>query len=136
MKTNICPICVAVSLLWLGLSAGVAWGYLAPSVYLIPIALLIGGTVVGIAYLGEKKCRWAAQHQLLWKTLVIAGGMPLAYLLIINLNKFIVVVELVTLIKIAYFFFIKQSETTSGSKDLPIGQAGISKIEEQMEQCC
>ena len=130
MKINICPICVVVSSLWLGLSAGVAWGYLASSTYLIPISLLMGGTVVGIAYLGEKKCRWASQHQLLWKTLVIAGGMPFAYLLIINLNEFIVVVELVILLKIAYLFFIKQpSKLASGSNK-------ISEIEEQMEQCC
>lgn len=130
MKTNICPICIVVSLIWFGLSAGVAWGYLAPATYLIPVALLMGGTVVGIAYLGEKKCRWAAQHQLLWKILVIAGGMPFAYLLIMNLNKLIVVVELIILLKIAYFFFIKQSsKPASGSKE-------ISKIEEQMERCC
>ena len=107
-----------------------AWGYLESSMYMVPIALLMGGTVVGIAYLGEKKCRWASQHQLLWKTLVITGGMTLAYLLIINLNKFIVVAELLILIKIAYLFFIKQPpKPASGSKE-------ISKIEEQMEQCC
>lgn len=136
MKINICPICVAVSSLWLVLSAGVAWGYLELSVYLVPIALLMGGTVVGIAYLGEKKCRWAAQHQLLWKILVIAGGMPLAYLLIINLNKFIVIIELIIIVKIAYFFFIKSSKVTSGSNNLSADQTGISEIEEQMEQCC
>ena len=138
MNIKICPICLIVSATWLILSAGVAWGYLVIGTYLIPIALLMGGTIVGIAYMGEKKCHWATQHELLWKTLVIAGGMPLAYVLITNLNKFIVIVELLILIKIAYFFFIKQSRHggTSGSKNLPTGQAGISKTEEQMEQCC
>ena len=136
MKINICPICVVVSSLWLVLSAGVAWGYLEPSVFIVPIALLMGGTVVGIAYVGEKKYRWAAQHQLLWKTLVISGGMSLAYFFLMNLNKFIVALELLILIKISYFFFIKRpSKTASGSKNLPV-QAGISEIEEQMEQCC
>ncbi|HEY4506674.1 MAG TPA: hypothetical protein VJH71_00725 [Candidatus Paceibacterota bacterium] len=137
-KINICPICVAVSSLCLGLSAGVAWGYLDSSIYLIPISLLMGGTVVGIAYLGEKKCRWAAKHQLLWKTIIIAGGMPFAYLLVIKLNRFIVLAELLILIKIAYLFFIKQPRRnvgTSGSNNLST-QAGISEIEEKMEQCC
>jgi len=98
----------------------------------------MGGTVVGIAYLGEKKCHWAAQHQFLWKTIIIAGGMTIAYLFIINLNKFIVIVELLILLKIAYLFFLKQSRRyvgTGGSKNLPV-QTGTSEIEEQMGQCC
>jgi hypothetical protein len=135
MKINICPICIAVSLLWLILSAGVVWGYLESATFIVPIALLMGGTVVGIAYLGEKRCRWAAQHQLLWKTLIIIGGMPIAYLLIINLNKLIIVIELLILIKIAYFFFIKQPTQTASGSGLP-EKAGISEIKEKMEQCC
>lgn len=130
MKTNICPICVVVSSLWLGLSAGMAWGYLAPVTYLIPVALLMGGTVVGIAYLGEKRCRWADRHPLLWKSLIIAGGMPVAYLLVMNLSKFMVVVELLILLNIAYFFFIKRpkgAQTTS---------AAGRQIEKEMERCC
>jgi hypothetical protein len=130
MKINICPTCVVVSSLWLALSAGVAWDYLALSIYLVPIALLMGGTVVGIAYLGEKKCHWAAQNQSLWKALVIAGGMILAYVLLMNLSKFVVIVEFVILLVIAYFLFSKGlSFADSGSKR-------ITEIEEKMEHCC
>lgn len=114
IKKNICPICVGVSSLWLGLSVGVAWGYLTASMFLIPIALLMGGTVTGIAYLGEKK----------WKTLVILTGMPTAYLLVTHLTKFIVVAELSALIIIAYFLFNRRLPKTA------------SNIEKQMEQCC
>ena|SRR3989338_6128315 len=137
-KINICPICIVVSSVWLGLSIGVVWGYLDSATFLIPIALLMGGTVTGIACLGEKKCAWAAQHPQKWKTLIIIIGMPIAYLLVMNLTKFIVVSELLILFVIAYFFFIKQPRLggSSGSKDLPAGKAGISKIEEQIEQCC
>ncbi len=126
---NICPICVGVSSLWLGLSAAVAWGYLSASTYLIPIAMLMGGTVVGIAYLGEKRCLWAAQHPQKWKTLVVLIGMPTAYLLVTHLTRFIVVAELLILFVIAYFFFVKQPKVAGGSKK-------ISEIEEQMKQCC
>ena len=93
-KINICPICIVVSSVWLGLSIGVVWGYLDSATFLIPIALLMGGTVTGIACLGEKKCAWAAQHPQKWKTLIIIIGMPIAYLLVMNLTKFIVVSEL------------------------------------------
>src|SRR3989344_4797237 len=94
MKINICPICVVISSLWLLMSVGVAWGYLASVTVIVPIALLMGGTVVGIAYIGEKKYSWADKHHQEWKVLVIAIGMPMAYLLVMNLTKFIVVAEL------------------------------------------
>ena len=98
----------------------------------------MGGTVAGIAYLGEKKFRWAVQHPQKCKTLIIAVGMPVAYLLVTNLTRFVVIVELSFLFVIAYFFFVKQSHQNGagGSKNLTDGQGRISKIEEQMEQCC
>ena len=130
MKTNICPICVVVSSSWLVLSAGVAWGYLVPQSVIVLIALLMGGTVVGIAYLGEKRCRWAAQHSQLWKVLIIGIGMPMAYLAVTHIAKFTVIIESIILLKIAYFFFIKQSVNTAG------GSKSIREIEEKMEQCC
>jgi drug/metabolite transporter (DMT)-like permease len=117
----------------------VAWGYLESSVYLIPIALLMGGTVVGIAYQGERKLNWASQHPLLWKILVVFLGMPAAYFFITNLSKSIVITELILLILIAHFFFIKRPAWSSGSKpdkSLPADEAGIRDIEEQMKQCC
>src|SRR3989338_1204242 len=68
-----CPICAAVSGTWLVLSAGVAWGFLTPSAWLIPVALLMGGSVIGIANKMENH-----------KKLIIVLGMPIAYLLVTN----------------------------------------------------
>ena len=132
MNIKICPICAIVSGTWLILSAGVAWDHLNLSAYLAPIALLMGGTVVGVAYQGEKKLYWASKHPLLWKMLVVFLGMPIAYLLVNNLNKQIVIIELVSLILISYFFFVnrpaKPGELKSNEK--------IRDIEEQMDKCC
>jgi len=136
-KINICPICVAISSLWLMMSAGVAWGYLGLPIYIVPISLLMGGTIVGIAYVGEKKCRWASNNQLLWKTLVIAGGMPIAYQLVNNLDKSAVVMEFILLVVIAYFFFIKRSYNYDiGSSEKLTDKNGLREIEEKMKQCC
>ena len=62
MNIRICRLCVGISSLWLILSAGVALDYLSVRTFLIPITLLMGGTVVGIAYQG---------YSLRWKTIVI-----------------------------------------------------------------
>ena len=131
MNIKICPICAIVSGIWLILSAGVAWGYLELSAFMVPIALLMGGTVVGIAYQGERKLSWASTHPLSWKALVIFLGMPTAYFFLNNLSKQIVIIELVSLILISYLFFVNRprpSELKSNKR--------IRDIEEQMEKCC
>lgn len=132
MRYNICPICAAVSSTWLLMSAGVAWGYLTATAFLIPISLLMGGTVVGIAYLGEKRFNWAVQHPQKWKSVVTVIGMTIAYLLVTNLAKFVVGIELIIIITLAYLFFIKKpTKPNVGVKDTEVG-----RIEKQMEQCC
>lgn len=132
MKINICPICIVVSGSWLTLSIGVVWGYLPAALYLVPIALLMGGTVVGIAYQGERKLDWASRHNLLWKILVVFLGMPIAYIFVTNPSKPVVIIELALLFLISYFFFIKRPIRSGGSAS----DKRISDIEEKMEQCC
>ena len=137
MRIKICPICVAVSLLWLLTSAGVAWRYFAFETYLVPIALLMGGSVVGIAYLGEKRVRWAIRHPLAWKTLVIVAGMAVAYLFVNNLSKPVVLMEFILMGLIARLLFIpRPSVRTAGGPGSSSGGTNVRKIEEQMEQCC
>ena len=130
MKINICPICVAVSSLWFGLSAGIASGYLTTETFIIPIALLMGGTVVGIMDQGEKRCIWAANHPMTWRTLTVSLGMPIAYLFITHINKTVVFIEFILLLNLAYLFFIKKSQSIKRP------DSKVSGIEKQMEQCC
>jgi len=110
-----CPICAAVSGTWLVLSAGVAWGFLTPSAWLIPVALLMGGSVIGIANKMENH-----------KKLIIVLGMPIAYLLVTNLTKTIVIAELIVMMIIAYILFRNNG---------PDNQR-VHEIEEKMKQCC
>lgn len=132
MKIHICPLCVIVSGTWLMLSIGVAWGYLSIALYGLPIALLMGGTVVGIAYQGERRLHWASRNNLLWKTVIVALGMPIAYMFVTHLSKSVVGIELVLLLVIAYFFFVKRPMRSRGS----VSNTRISDIEEKMEHCC
>ena len=120
MKTNICPVCAIVSSVWLVLSVGVAWGIFMSSIWLIPIALLMGGSVVGIANkLSSPR----------WKVLTLIIGMPLAYLAVTYLNKPVVLTELVIMLGIAFLLFVKRSGGNEKSEE-------VRKIEEQMKQCC
>ena len=120
MRISLCPICSVVSGSWLVLSAGVAWGYLRPETFLIPISLLMGGTVVGIAYRSG------------WKRTGVLLGMPLAYILVVNLSKLVVGIESILLILTAYLLFVRPSVKPAGTKDT----RDVREIEEQMKSCC
>jgi len=116
---KICWICVTISGLWLVMSALVAWRIMPFEVLQFPIALLMGGSVVGIAY---------QRHSLRWKITTIAIGMPFAFMLITNLTKIAVFTELIVLLIIAYKLFVHSDN--NGSKE------HVHELEEQMKQCC
>lgn len=130
MKINICPTCATVSLIWLALSVGVVLNLLDSDAFLTPIALLMGSTVVGIAYTAEKKWSWANSHPNLWKALSISGGLILAYFLATNLSPGIVALEALILFLVGYLLFVKKT-----SVDADRGSR-VSDIEKQMENCC
>lgn len=139
MKNSLCSICVGVCSLWITLSAGMAWGFLAAEDFLVPISLLMGGSVAGIAYLGEKRCAWAAQNPKTWKSLVIFGGMTLAYILVSHLSKMVVIIELIIMLNLAYLFFFSKPKNHHSGTDFPSGDETLERvkeIEKQMEQCC
>ena len=139
MKIKICPICVVVGGTWFALSVGVVLGYLSPEQFIIPIAILMGGSIVGIAYQGAQKFEWARKNSLLWKFIVIFTGMPIAYLLVSNLSKRVVTIELILLLITARFFFVERQKKPSGSGEnqVKLGEnQEIRDIEEKMKQCC
>ncbi|OGN27630.1 MAG: hypothetical protein A2941_01405 [Candidatus Yanofskybacteria bacterium RIFCSPLOWO2_01_FULL_49_17] len=127
VKIKLCPICIIVSGLWLLLSAGVAWGFLSEETYIIPIALLMGGSVIGIAHAGEKRFLWPAKHQTAWKAIVTALGMPTAYYSLTNLSKTVMAGELIALTIIAYLFFSVRGQTSNER---------VRELEDKMKQCC
>ncbi|MDZ4205948.1 MAG: hypothetical protein U1C12_01915 [Patescibacteria group bacterium] len=101
------------------MSALVAWHIVPFEILQLPIALLMGGSVVGIAY---------QRHSLRWKIVTIAIGMPAAFVLITNLTKITILIELIILLVIAYKLFVH--------RDSNGGKEHVSKLEEQMKQCC
>ncbi|MCR4275862.1 MAG: hypothetical protein NUV90_00540 [Candidatus Parcubacteria bacterium] len=75
----VCPICAGVFLTWVGLLGARAMGY--PVDLTVP-AILMGGSVVGIAYQIEKRSRVSRGARMLFKALFMPAGFVAAYALL------------------------------------------------------
>lgn len=127
---KICPVCAGVSGSWLILTAGIVLARWSGD-YKLPIAMLMGGTVVGIAFQGEAKFDWAKKGIHMWKAPVIILGMPVAYWLFKNMSPITLMVEILVLAILMYYFFIKTSGTSRHVHD-----RHVIELESKMKDCC
>ena len=127
---KICPICAGISGSWLILTAGILLARWSGG-YMLPIAMLMGGTVVGIAFQGEAKFNWAKKGIYMWKAPVIILGMPVAYWLFQNMSLTTLAVEILILSVLIYFFFIRSSHAGKN-----IDGHHVVELEDKMKNCC
>ena len=132
LQFKICPICLGVSGTWLGLSAMVLSGQLPMTDYQLLIAILMGGSVVGIAYQGEKRFIWAQESIFRFKVPATVIGFTLAYLALQNLSWIIFGIEVAVLTALAYLFFIKLERGSESPEEL----RRVAELEKKMEKCC
>ncbi|MDO8561467.1 MAG: hypothetical protein Q7S05_01430 [bacterium] len=130
---KVCPICAGVSLTWAWLLAAHFLGY---RIDLMVPALLMGGTVVGLAYqLAPLEARPLTGFEkkftrpsLLWKTLFIPSGFVAAYGILLQLWT-------VALLAIAFLFLISLLFLSSGGR-AGSREAAAGDIENKMKDCC
>lgn len=129
-RWKICVVCADVSLTWLTLTALMLVGLLPTTFYLLPTAILMGGTVVGIVYQGEKKFK--VMRSLTPKMVVLIIGFALAYLLLANMSWLTLIAATLTLIPLGYLFFLRSPQATA---DLGSSEAA-KELEDKMKDCC
>lgn len=118
MKITICPICAAVAGTWLILTALILANYLNAETFMPLVLLLMGGSVVGIAYQIGKR-----------KPIVIGTGMLLAFWAARNLSFKVLILEILALATIGYFLF--REPTVENLEKLP-----KSELEKKLKDCC
>lgn len=119
---TVCPICAGVFLTWVWLVGAHIAGY---QINLAVPALLMGGTVVGVAYQLEKRFRnISAGRLLLWKILFIPSGFIAAYGIL---------EQAATMFLIAAAFLLLASLLLSDNANKRGEAAGLEK---KMEDCC
>ena len=120
----VCPICVGVAGTWLWMLAARLAGFAFDASML---AILLGGSVVGIAYHVEKHLP-RGRSPLLWKTLFLPIGFVAAYGLAIPHWSVLAITAVVLLLLTAVFFLPRRNPEHNS--------AAVEKLEREMKKCC
>lgn len=124
LRIPVCPICLGVGGTWLWMVIGRSLGYAVDTTML---AILLGGSVAGIAYQIEKRLP-QGRSPLLWKTLFIPAGFVAAYALAAPQWALFAMVSVALVLLTAFFL-------------LPPGASGeasdtVEELKKKMQNCC
>lgn len=120
---KVCPICAGVAGTWLWQLGAKFLGY---EINLLILAMLIGGSVVGIAYQLEKRLQ-PNRSPLVWKTLFVPIGFVATYSLILFLWP-LFLITVTTLVILALKFTKKPKQKNLNKR--------VSDLENKMKNCC
>lgn len=126
---KICLVCVAVSLTWFLISAGIAMGLLEADNWKLIVAMAMGGSAVGIAFQAEKRFGW---HSPMIKFIIIVIGFVLTYLAVGNINAWTLAAEAIIILVLGYLFFIFRTGIGASAAD----SKELKELEEKMKDCC
>lgn len=140
MRIKICLICALVSVTWISLLIARGLGYPAD---LTLIAMLMGGSVVGITYTLSK--RLSETQVMPWKLTAIPLGFLIAYTALYE-QWLVAGIAAAAALTLGFFFFRKSSSALAypvrkrGLSQLsPTKAAGTTKadeLEKKMKECC
>ena len=124
LRVPICPICLGIAGTWFWMIIVRALGHAVDATML---ALLLGGSVVGIAYQVEKHLPHG-RSPLLWKTFFVPAGFVAAYALAMpQWAAFAVTSVALVVVTAVYLFFPATSAKRS---------ATVEDLKKRMQECC
>jgi ABC-type proline/glycine betaine transport system permease subunit len=124
LRAPVCPICLGVGGTWLWMVIGRSLGYAVDSSML---AILLGGSVVGIAYQVERRLP-QGRSPLLWKTLFTPAGFVAAYALV-EPHWILFAVTSAALVLLSVFFLVPPAAREEQSET-------VEDLKKKMQQCC
>lgn len=130
MSFRVCAVCAGISGSWLLATLGILAGLISIKEYGSAILMLMGATVVGIAYQGEKAFDFAKKSIWFWKIPSIIVGLALFYWLFMNIGWTSFLIEAALLSFLAFVFFVRKG----GPRKKLSG--GIKDLERRLKDCC
>lgn len=124
LRVPVCPICAGVGGTWLWMLIGRSLGYAVDTTML---AILLGGSVAGIAYQLEKRLP-PGRSPLAWKTLFIPGGFVAAYALAAPQWALFAMAS-AALVLLTAFFLLPPGALREESET-------VEELKKKMRECC
>ncbi len=127
---RICPVCAGVALTWIWMLTTFFLGY---GIDLLILGMLMGGSVVGIAYQLERHFlvgRVLQNKLLLWKTVFIVSGFMAVYSLI-NVKWIAFLLATAIIAALSIFAITKRSGSEMRKQN-----KNVEQLEKDMEDCC
>jgi hypothetical protein len=124
LRVPLCPICLGVGGTWLWMVAARELGHAVDATML---AILLGGSVAGIAYQVEKRLP-RGRSALLWKTIFIPPGFVAAYALAAA-HWVLLGTTSVALVLLTAFFLTAPDTSTVESET-------VDALKKKMQSCC
>lgn len=131
MKYRVCSVCAGVSTTWVIIVLGILTGYLDPETYKPILAMMIGGTGVGMGYQGEKIFDLTGVKSLWFKLIIALSGFTLAYLNFHFTSWRLLVADLAVLAAAGYLYFVFPHKKINSSTE-----ERKKYIEEKLKSCC
>lgn len=134
LPVKICAICAGTAGTWLLILAGIFTNTLSFAAYMPVAAILMGGSVVGIAYQGEKRLK-AGRDPLLWKALFIPIGFGTVWSVTHFAFGFVILGVLVLAVLAGFFLKLP---AMPGRRSASVGNRdeNLKRLEKEMEHCC
>jgi len=129
---ELCPICAGVAGTWFWVLAGIYAGRLSAEDWILVAALAMGGSVVGIAYLGEKRFEWAEKSIFYFKVPVIVGGFAFVYWALNNISLLSLGIEALLLTFLFFVYFVLPAIGLAREKN----PEKVRELEEKLKSCC
>jgi len=124
LNVALCPICFGVGGTWLWMILGRSLGY-AFDTTMLPV--LLGGSVVGIAYQVEKRLP-KGRSSLLWKMLFVPAGFAAAYAL--AAAQWTLSAVMVAALAALAAFFLRSSSAPEAESE------AVERLRRKMRECC
>ncbi len=127
---KVCPVCAGVSGTWIWILIGIWIGLLDVGSWGLVVAMLAGGSVVGIAYQLEK--RIGPERGMAWKMFFIPTGFVAVYGAIST--GWLLLFISAAVISFLLLIFLKKPNNIKKANEKDEG--GVDHLEKEMENCC
>ena len=130
---KVCAVCAGISGAWLLAMLGILVGLISIEEYGSAILMLMGATVVGIAYQGEKAFDFAKKSIWFWKIPATLIGLAAFYQFFLNIGWTSFFIETALIFSLAFVFFVKKD---GSRKKLSEESEEIENLKQKLNGCC